>query len=145
MGLFGKKVSQSFNNFGKKASQGIDKIGKKIIDGSKQYDRIAHNALNKGFGALDRAAPLATTAANLYAPGSGDAITKGVEGLHGLRKAGGSAKRVIDTANQVMRSDKSNRNELVAKFGDEIDRTRDQYNKSKQLLRDANNVRYTTQ
>jgi hypothetical protein len=74
----------------------------------------------------------------------------GVDGLHGLRKAGGTAKKVIDTANKVARSnDKGERKELVAMFGDEIENTRDQINKSKKLLRDAgngnNNVRYTMQ
>jgi hypothetical protein len=146
MGLFGKKISKSFNNFGKKTSQGVDKLGKKIIEGSKTYDRAAHDVLNKGFDVIDKAAPLAATAANIYAPGSGDALMTGVDGLHGLRKAGGMARRGIDTINEVARSnDKGVRKDLVARFGDDIENTRDQINKSKQLLRDANNVRYTTQ
>ena len=146
MVLFGKKISKSFNNFGKKASHGVEKFGKKVIEGSKQYDKIAHNALNKGFDVLDKAAPLAATAANIYAPGSGDAIMSGVDGLHGLRRAGGTAKKGIDTINQVARSnDKGQRKELVASFGDQIETTRDQINQSKKLLRDAGNVRYTMQ
>ena len=139
MGLFGKKISRGFNNFGKKASHGINQFGKKVIEGSKQYDKIAHNVLNKGFDVLDKAAPLAATAANLYAPGSGDALMQGVSGLHGLRGAGGQAKQVIDTANKVFRTnDKEARKNLVVQFGDQIDNTKEKYNKSKKLLRDAN-------
>lgn len=146
MVLFGKKLTKGLNNFGKKASQGINKFGKKVIEGTKQYDKIAHDVLNKGFDVIDKAAPLAATAANIYAPGSGDAIMTGVDGLHGLRKAGGKAKQTIDTANKVFRSnDKAERKELVASFGDGIENTRDQINKSKKLLRDAGNIRYTTQ
>jgi hypothetical protein len=146
MVLFGKKISKSFNNFGKKASHGIDKFGKKVIEGSKQYDKIAHNILDKGFEVLDKAAPLAATAANIYAPGSGDAIMTTIDGMHGLRKAGGGAKQTIDTANKVFRSNnKGERKELVASFGDQIENTRDQINKSKKLLRDANNVRRTAE
>ena len=146
MGLFGKKISKRLNNFGKKASHSIDKFGKTALDATKQYDKIAGNVLNKGFDVLDKAAPLVATAANIYAPGSGDAIMTGVDGLHGLRKAGGKAKQVIDVANKAVRSnDKAERKALVAQFGDEIENTRDQINKSKKILRDAGNIRYTTQ
>ena len=138
MGIFGRKLSKGINNFGKKASDGLNKFGKKVIDGTKQYDKIAHNVLEKGFDLVDKTAPLLATAANLYAPGSGDAIMTGVDGLHGLRRAGGSAKQAIDTANKVYRTDnKSDRDKLVVNFGDQLDKTRDQVNKSKQLLRDS--------
>ena len=89
------------------------------------------------------AAPLTATAANLYAPGSGDAIMQGVDGLHGLRGAGGGAKKAIDIANKVARSGKKGRKDLIVQFGDQLDNTTDKVNRSKQLLRDAKNSKYT--
>jgi len=74
----------------------------------------------------------------MYAPGSGDAIMQGVDGLHGLRGAGGQAKQAIDTANKMFRtSDKGARDKLVVQFGDQLDNVKQKANKSKALLRDA--------
>ena len=128
MGLFGKKLTKGFNNFGKKATSTINKLGKKggILDlGERKF-----------FNSIDSITPALALAANLYAPGSGDGITKANDGLQQLH---GGIRKGVGQIQQIQKLKGDDRKEAIVNFGDNIGDVRREVNRSNTLLRDAGN------
>lgn len=129
MGLtgFGKKISKGVSNFGKKASNDLKKLGKK--------GGVLDLAERKIFNSIDSIAPVLAVAADVYAPGSGQAILSandGIQNVHkGIRKGVGQIQAI-----QKLKGD--DRKEAILNFGDNIDEVKKSVNMSNRLLRDAN-------
>jgi hypothetical protein len=129
---FGRKLSRSIHHFGKKANHTLKKLGAK--NGS--LDKFERQLFNS----IDTVTPAVALAADLYAPGSGDAINKANDGLQGLHAG---IRRGVKQIQTIKKATGQDRKDAIVNFGDNIGEVRRDVNKSNTLLRDANKaVRY---
>jgi len=135
LGKIGKKISSGFKQtFGKKTQAKIADFGKKAQDFGKKALHQVDIGERKLVNSIHKIAPYAAAAADLYAPGAGDAILKADAGIGSLHS---SARRVVKQLPKL--GDKNNKEANRIAFGGAVDTLKADFNKSKKLLRDAKN------
>lgn len=128
---FGKKMRKA-SHFGKKAGRDLSSFGKKAVH---QADIIERKVVNS----IDKVAPIAAMAADMYMPGSGQAILAANDGIQGAHT---NLRRGVKMANQYGKANsKEERANIITNFEDQknkaVAEAKQSINKSDQLLRDA--------
>ncbi len=126
------KISSNVKRFGKKAGTDVSNFGKQALH---QADIIERKAVNS----IDKIAPVAAMAADMYMPGSGEAI---MQANAGIQSGHQSLRRGVKIADQYGKAKtKEERAGLITNFEDEknklVAQAKQDYNRSNQLLRDA--------
>lgn len=106
---FGKKIQSGFNRLGKKIQSG-EKLGKKVLHVLDEGERKLVNT-------IDKIAPVVATGADLYMPGSGEAILKANDGL---QSAHASGRRTIKNLDKIARGTRQESRQAITPFKDSV-------------------------
>jgi len=128
---FGKKLRHSAKKtFGKKTQHKLKEFGKKALHQADIVERKVVNSIDKA------AVPLAI-ASDAFVPGSGEAVLKANDGLQSLHHSGRELIKKIPKLG--VKQSRDGRNKQVADFGDGINKVKEDFNRSKGLLRNVKN------
>ena len=129
MGKIGRKISHGFkHSFGKKTGQNIVKIAKKS-------GHVIDLAERKIVNSIDSAAPLIALGADAFIPGSGEGILQANDGIQQLHKSGRELSRLVPKLGA--NGSKEEKNNQAVAFGEGIDKVKEDFNRSKALLRNV--------